>query len=53
MTKRITISIDDDVYKTLEPWAKEEVRTVANLATVLVTLAARDKQKTLKRDRKN
>lgn len=45
MTKRMTISVDDDVYETLEQWANEEVRTVANLAAALVTMAARDKQK--------
>ena len=44
MTKRMTISVDDDVYETLEGWASEEVRTVANLAAALVTMAARDKQ---------
>ncbi|MEP0911778.1 hypothetical protein NDI45_12730 [Leptolyngbya sp. GB1-A1] len=44
MTKRMTISVDDDVYEILEKWAEEEVRTVANLAAALVTLAARDKQ---------
>jgi predicted CopG family antitoxin len=44
MTKRMTISVDDDVYETLETWASEEVRTVANLAAALVTIAARDKQ---------
>lgn len=49
MTKRMTISVDDDVYETLETWAKEEVRTVANLATALVTMATRDKQKADKR----
>jgi len=40
----MTISVDDDVYETLEGWASEEVRTVANLAAALVTMAARDKQ---------
>jgi hypothetical protein len=40
----MTISVDDDVYETLEQWANEEVRTVANLAAALVTIAARDKQ---------
>lgn len=44
MTKRMTISVDDDVYETLENWANEEVRTVANLAAALVTLAARERQ---------
>lgn len=44
MTKRLTISLDDDVYDFLEPWAEEEVRTVANLASALVTLAVRKKQ---------
>ncbi len=44
MTKRMTISVDDDVYEILEQWASEEVRTVANLAAALVTLAARDRQ---------
>jgi hypothetical protein len=44
MTKRMTISVDDDVYETLEQWADEEVRTVANLAAALVTIAAREKQ---------
>lgn len=42
--KRMTISVDDDVYEILEKWAGEEVRTVANLAAALVTLAAREKQ---------
>jgi hypothetical protein len=45
MTKRLTISIDDDVYDVLEKWANEEVRTVANLAAAIVTLEARQKQK--------
>jgi predicted CopG family antitoxin len=43
MTKRMTISVDDDVYEILEKWANEEVRTVANLAAALVTLQAREK----------
>lgn len=43
MTKRMTISVDDDVYEILERWASEEVRTVANLAAALVTLAARER----------
>ena len=42
MTKRMTISVDDDVYETLEGWADSEVRTVANLAAALVTKAARE-----------
>jgi hypothetical protein len=41
MTKRLTISIDDDVYDVLESWADEEVRTIANLAAAIVTLEAR------------
>lgn len=45
MAKRMTITVDDDVYETLEHWADEEVRTVANLAAALVTMAARDRQK--------
>lgn len=45
MTKRMTISVDDDVYEMLELWANEEVRTPANLAAALVTLAIRDRQK--------
>lgn len=44
MTKRMTISVDDDVYEILEQWAGEEVRTVANLAAALVTIAARERQ---------
>jgi hypothetical protein len=44
MTKRMTISVDDDVHEILESWAGEEVRTVANLAAALVTLAARERQ---------
>jgi predicted CopG family antitoxin len=44
MTKRMTISVDDDVYEVLEKWADEEIRTVANLATALVTIAAREKK---------
>ena len=43
MTKRLTISIDDDVYDVLETWADEEVRTIANLAAAIVTLEARKK----------
>jgi hypothetical protein len=41
MTKRLTISIEDDVYDVLEKWADEEVRTLANLAAAIVTLEAR------------
>lgn len=44
MTKRMTISVDDDVYEILEEWSNEEVRTVANLAAALVTIAARERQ---------
>ena len=44
MTKRLTISIDDDVYDTLDVWADEEVRTIANLAAAIVTLEARKRQ---------
>lgn len=43
MTKRMTISVDDDVYEILEKWANDEVRTVANLAAALVTLQARER----------
>ena len=43
MTKRLTISIDDDVYDVLETWADQEVRTIANLAAAIVTLEARKK----------
>jgi hypothetical protein len=45
MTKRLTISVDDDVHEILEKWADEEVRTVANLAAAIVTLEARARQK--------
>ena len=45
MTKRMTISVDDDVYETLEKCATQEVRTVANLAAALVTMAARKDRK--------
>jgi hypothetical protein len=41
MTKRLTISVDDDVYTILELRAGQEVRTVANLAAAIVTLDAR------------
>ena len=41
MTKRLTISVEDDVYAILETWAGQEVRTVANLAAAIVTLEAR------------
>jgi hypothetical protein len=44
MTKRLTISVDDDVYDILEKWADEEVRTVANLAAAIVTLEARQRK---------
>lgn len=44
MTKRMTISVEDDVFAILETWADEEVRTVANLAAALVTMAARERQ---------
>lgn len=44
MTKRLTISVDDDVYDILEKWAGEEVRTVANLAAAIVTLEARQRK---------
>lgn len=42
MTKRLTISIEDDVYVALEVRAAQEVRTVANLAAAIVTLEARE-----------
>jgi hypothetical protein len=32
------------MYETPEKWADEEVRTVANLAATLVTMAARERQ---------
>lgn len=44
MAKRMTITVEDDVFEVLEGWADEEVRTVANLAAALVTLAARERQ---------
>ena len=44
MAKRMTITVDDDVYEILEEIAHEEVRTVANLAAALVTMAARERQ---------
>ncbi|NEQ98834.1 MAG: hypothetical protein F6K30_19290 [Cyanothece sp. SIO2G6] len=43
MSKRMTITVDDDVYEILELWADEEVRTVANLASAIVTLKARER----------
>jgi hypothetical protein len=46
MTKRLTISIEDDVYDVLEKWADEEVRTLANLAAAIVTLEARKRAAT-------
>lgn len=42
MATRMTITIDDDIYKILESWADKEVRTVANLAAAIVTLRARE-----------
>lgn len=48
MTKRMTISVEDDVYAILEEWANQEVRTVANLAAALVTLQARERQQQAK-----
>lgn len=45
MTKRLTISVDDDAYEILEKCSDEEVRTVANLATAIVTLESRARQK--------
>lgn len=50
MTKRLTISVDDDVYDVLEKWADEEVRTVANLAAAIVTLEARKRQQPSKEE---
>jgi hypothetical protein len=55
MTKRMTISVDDDVYEILEKWADEEVRSIANLAASLVTLSVRERslrQQTPKQDNK-
>lgn len=46
MTKRMTISVDDDVYEILQSWAGEEIRTMANLAAALVTKAAREHKST-------
>lgn len=42
MTKRMTISVDDDVYAVLQRLADEEVRSVANLAAALVTKSVRE-----------
>lgn len=50
MTKRLTISIEDDVYKVLETWADEEVRTLANLAAAIVTIEARKRSTTKRAD---
>lgn len=44
MTKRMTISIDDDVYDCLEKLATKEVRTVAGMTAALVTKAVREIQ---------
>lgn len=52
MTKRMTISVDDDVYEALEKIANEEVRTVANLAAALVTKAVREIQSSEQQDKK-
>ena len=52
MTKRLTISIEDDVYEVLEKWADEEVRTLANLAAAIVTLEARKRAATPSEDSK-
>ena len=36
MTQRTTVSFDDEIYKTLEKWAKLEIRPVASLIAAIV-----------------
>lgn len=49
MTKRITISVDDEIYEALEVQADKEVRTIANLAAAIVTQVVREQQQPKKK----
>lgn len=46
MTKRMTISIDDDVYNYLKLRARKEVRSEASMAAALITIVAREDTET-------
>ncbi|MEL6137704.1 MAG: hypothetical protein AAFR42_09895 [Cyanobacteria bacterium J06628_6] len=41
MTKRTTVSFEDDHYVILERWADKEVRTVGNLVQAIVVSVLR------------
>lgn len=45
MTKRVYLTLADQVYDTLERWANDQGRPVANLAAYLVERAIEDAQK--------
>ncbi len=48
MTKRVYLTLADQVYDTLERWANDQGRPVANLAAYLVERAIEDAQKEVK-----
>ncbi len=43
MTKRMTISLEDDIYEKLQELAENEIRTPANLAAAMVTKEIRER----------
>ena len=42
---RVTITLDEEIYKELTSIAEEQERTLANLAAYIVTKAIKDKNK--------
>jgi len=49
MTKRITISLPDDVYEFVRVWAEENCRTAARVGAIVVTRAAKRRRRRQKR----
>jgi len=41
---RVTVTLSEDVYKTLSEWAEEEERTLANLMAYIAAKAAKEHQ---------
>ncbi len=42
--KRITVSLDDEVYQALQEWADDEERSMSSLLSYLAKLGVRKRQ---------
>jgi len=44
VTKRITVTLDDETHQALQKWADDEARTVPNLLAYLALRAVKERQ---------